>query len=75
MGQYCSGVTCACCPCRTIVEHAVLFKFKDGYTEEAENGMYHGLWSFKEYFPSIMAMSLGKSSKFGIIYFFFLWLC
>ncbi|CAM6095393.1 unnamed protein product [Calypogeia fissa] len=43
----------------TVVEHTVFFKFRDGYTEEQEMDMYKGLWSFKDYFPSIMCMSLG----------------
>lgn len=38
----------------------VLFKFKDGYTQEVEDDMYKGLWTFEDYFPSVMSMSLGK---------------
>lgn len=44
----------------TVIEHVVLFKFKDGYTEEIEHDMYAGLWSFKDYFRSVMTMSLGR---------------
>ncbi|CAM6095394.1 unnamed protein product [Calypogeia fissa] len=43
----------------TVVEHTVFFKFRDGYTKQQELDMYRGLWSFKDYFPSIMCMSLG----------------
>ncbi|CAM6088939.1 unnamed protein product [Calypogeia fissa] len=44
----------------TVVEYAFFFKFRDGYTEQQELDMYGGLWSFKDYFPSIMCMSLGR---------------
>lgn len=45
---------------RMIVEHLVFFKLKDGYTQEQENDMYKGLWSFKDRYNSIMSMSLGE---------------
>ncbi|BBN10967.1 hypothetical protein MPTK1_5g08010 [Marchantia polymorpha subsp. ruderalis] len=44
-----------------IVEHLVFFKLKDGYTQEQENDMYKGLWSFKDRYNSIMSMSLGRT--------------
>lgn len=43
-----------------IVEHVLLFKFKEGYTQEVEDNMFEDLWTFEDYFPTVMSMSMGK---------------